>query len=115
MARWPSLHRGDPLIYEHLQPLLSCFGRLFHVGDEPGMAQTMKIINNLISVTSLAITSGVMVLGAKAGLDVDAMIDVLNASSGRTSASVDKVLILYCRAVLTWIPHRPVVRMSSVP
>jgi len=82
---------GDPLIYEHLKPLLSCFGRLFHVGDEPGMAQTMKIINNLISVTSLAITSEVMVLGAKAGLDVDAMIDVLNASSGRTSASVDKV------------------------
>ena len=55
------------------------------------MAQTMKLINNLISVTALAITSETMVLGAKAGLDADTMVDVLNAGSGRTSASVDKI------------------------
>ncbi len=81
---------GDSVVYDEIKPILENIGKLFYVGAEPGMGQTMKIINNLISVTGLAITSEAMVMGAKAGLDADAMIDVINAGSGRTSASSDK-------------------------
>jgi len=80
---------GDAI--DELKDAYASFGKLFVVGDLPGQAQTLKVINNMISVTSLAITSEAMVLGTKAGLDPDAMIDVFNASSGRTTSSVDKI------------------------
>ncbi|PWB65280.1 MAG: oxidoreductase [Bradyrhizobiaceae bacterium] len=75
---------------EALRPVLTHLGTVFVVGEKPGMGQTMKVINNLLSATALAITSEAMVLGAKAGLDADTMIDVINAGSGRNTATGDK-------------------------
>jgi 3-hydroxyisobutyrate dehydrogenase-like beta-hydroxyacid dehydrogenase len=63
---------------------------VFHVGERPGMGQTMKLANNLLSATALAITSEALVMGVKAGLDPKVMIDVINAGSGRNSATQDK-------------------------
>jgi 3-hydroxyisobutyrate dehydrogenase-like beta-hydroxyacid dehydrogenase len=51
----------------------------------------MKLINNVLSVVALAVSSEGMALGVKAGLDPERMLDVLNASSGRNSATVDKI------------------------
>jgi len=77
--------------FEELEPVLANLGKLFFVGEQPGMAQIMKVINNMLSVTALAISSEAMVLGAKAGIDARVMIDILNAGSGRNSATVDKI------------------------
>lgn len=82
---------GDRAAYDALTPALLNLGKVFYVGAEPGMAQTMKLVNNICSAAALAITSEAMVLGAKAGLDADTMIEVLNAGSGRSSATVDKI------------------------
>jgi 3-hydroxyisobutyrate dehydrogenase-like beta-hydroxyacid dehydrogenase len=79
-----------------IEPLLQTFGKLFFVGEQAGQAQTMKLINNLMSVVALVATSEGMALGVKAGLDAQTMIDVLNASSGANSATKDK----FPRAVL---------------
>ncbi len=83
-------------VWAKVEPLLTIFGKVFLVGETPGQAQTMKLINNLMSVVALAATSEGMALGAKAGLDAQTMIDVLNASSGANSATRDK----FPRAVL---------------
>jgi len=72
------------------EPILSELGRVFTVGDEPGMGQVMKLANNYLAATALAATSEAIVYGVKAGLDPSVMIDVLNAGSGRNSATVDK-------------------------
>jgi len=77
--------------FDELTPVLGNLGKLFFVGEKPGMAQTMKVINNMVSVTALAISSEAMVLGAKVGIDANVMIDILNAGSGRNSATVDKI------------------------
>jgi 3-hydroxyisobutyrate dehydrogenase-like beta-hydroxyacid dehydrogenase len=69
---------------------LSVFGKVFMVGNKPGMAQTMKLVNNFLSATALAATSEAVVMGVKAGLDPAVMIDVINAGSGRNTASTDK-------------------------
>ncbi|HYG41301.1 MAG TPA: NAD(P)-dependent oxidoreductase [Bordetella sp.] len=82
---------GAPEHYRAVQAVLSVLGRPMYVGERPGMAQTMKVINNLVSVTALAITSETLVLGAKAGLDPDIMVQVINAGSGRSNASEDKI------------------------
>lgn len=82
---------GSPAHFEIVQPMLLALGKVIRVAEEPGKAQVMKLINNICSAAALAITSEAMVMGAKAGLDADVMIEVLNAGSGRTSASVDKI------------------------
>ncbi len=64
---------------------------VFEVGTEPGMAQMMKLVNNLISAANMVSAYEALVLGAKAGLDPDQMVDIINVSTGRNSATVDKV------------------------
>ncbi len=75
---------------EMLRSALSVFGNVFVIGDKPGMAQTMKLANNLLSATAMAATSEAVVMGVKAGLDPTVMIEVINAGSGLNTASRDK-------------------------
>ena len=73
------------------RPVLDVLGdKVFHVGTEPGLGQAMKLVNNLISAAAMVATAEGMVLGAKAGLDPQTMIEVLNASTGRNSHTEDK-------------------------
>jgi 3-hydroxyisobutyrate dehydrogenase-like beta-hydroxyacid dehydrogenase len=88
---------GPRTVYDALQPILALFGRVLFVGEKPGLAQTLKLLNNLMSATAIAITSEAMAMGVKAGLDPTVMLDVLNTSSGRNSATQDK----FPRHVLT--------------
>lgn len=84
---------------EHAQavaPLLDVLGRPFYLGEAAGSAQTMKLVNNMLSATALVATAEALVFGVKAGLDPAMMIDVINAGSGANSASKDK----FPRAVL---------------
>ncbi|QZT55971.1 MULTISPECIES: NAD(P)-dependent oxidoreductase [Mycolicibacterium] len=82
--------------FEALASVFAVLGRAIFVSEQPGAAQTMKLINNLMAATALAATAEVMVMGVKAGLDPQVVIDVLNAGSGGTHASRDK----FPRAVL---------------
>lgn len=82
--------------FDSLATVFEVLGRAIFVSEQPGAAQTMKLINNLMAATTLAATAEVMVMGVKAGLSADVMIDVLNAGSGGTHASRDK----FPRAVL---------------
>src|SRR5206468_341470 len=52
-----------------IRPALEVFGKIFFVGREPGQGQTMKLLNNLLSATAMAISSEAVVMGVKAGLD----------------------------------------------
>jgi len=78
-------------IYARVQPVLAVIGKLFHVGKQPGQGQTMKLLNNLLSATAMAISSEAVVMGVKAGLDPQMVVDVINAGSGRNSATQDKI------------------------
>jgi 3-hydroxyisobutyrate dehydrogenase-like beta-hydroxyacid dehydrogenase len=69
---------------------LGVFGKVFVIGHKPGMAQTMKVANNFLSATAMVATSEAVAMGVKAGLDPAIMIDVINAGSGRNTASDGK-------------------------
>jgi len=75
---------------EAVQPALSVIGKFFYVGEQPGAGQTMKLCNNFLSAAAMAATAESMVLGVKAGLDPKVMLDVINASSGRNTATETK-------------------------
>ena len=81
---------GPESAFDALRPVLSVFGKLFFMGETPGSGQTMKLVNNLLAACSIAVTSEGMAMGEKAGLDPRLMIDVLNVSTGRSSATQDK-------------------------
>jgi 3-hydroxyisobutyrate dehydrogenase-like beta-hydroxyacid dehydrogenase len=69
---------------------LGVIGRVFKIGERAGAAQTMKLLNNYLSATAMAATAEAMVMGVKAGLDPKLMLDVINAGSGRNTATQDK-------------------------
>jgi 3-hydroxyisobutyrate dehydrogenase-like beta-hydroxyacid dehydrogenase len=73
-----------------VKDVLGVFGTVFVIGEKPGMAQTMKLANNVLSATTMAATAEAVAMGVKAGLDPAVMIDVINAGSGRSRASDQK-------------------------
>jgi 3-hydroxyisobutyrate dehydrogenase-like beta-hydroxyacid dehydrogenase len=75
---------------EAIKDALAVFGKVFVVGEKPGMGQTMKLANNFLSATAMAATAEAMVMGVKAGLDPAIMLDAINAGSGRNTATADK-------------------------
>lgn len=81
---------GSPRAVSGVRDALDVFGKVFVVGRQPGQAQMMKLLNNLLSTTAVALTSEAMVAGVKAGLDPDLMLDVINAGSGRNTATMEK-------------------------
>ena len=73
-----------------VDPLLKTFGKTFFVGEKPGLAQIAKLANNLLAAAALVVSSEAMAMGVKAGLDAKVLIDIINAGSGRNSATQDK-------------------------
>jgi len=83
--------------YDEVEPLLKNFGKTFYTGEKAGLAQTAKLANNLLAAAAIVLSSEAVVMGVKAGLDPKVLIDIINAGSGRNSATQDK----FPRAVLT--------------
>ena len=88
---------GPKATYDGLEDVLKVFGKLFYVGDKPGLAQVAKLGNNLLAAAAIVLSSEAVVMGVKAGIDPKVLIDIINAGSGRNSATQDK----FPRAVLT--------------
>ena len=82
--------------YGEIEPVLKTFGKIFFTGEKPGLAQSAKLANNLLAATAMVATSEAMAMGVKAGLDPKVLLDIINASSGRNSATQDK----FPRAIL---------------
>ena len=77
---------GDPDVVERVKPLLdSCARQVFHMG-EVGQGLAMKLVNNMLIQVGTVAVAEAMVLGAKAGLDPQAMIDVIRQSTGHSVA-----------------------------
>lgn len=87
-----SMVAGPRAAFEAVEPCLASYSRrIVHLGTEPGLAQTMKLVNNMLSAANLAAACEVMAVGAKAGLPVDVMLDVLNHGTGMNSATLTKI------------------------
>jgi 3-hydroxyisobutyrate dehydrogenase-like beta-hydroxyacid dehydrogenase len=82
--------------FETVEPIARTFGKVFYVGEKPGLAQVVKLGNNMLSAAALLGTAEALAMGVKAGVDPQVMLDVINAGSGRNSASQDK----FPRAIL---------------
>jgi 3-hydroxyisobutyrate dehydrogenase-like beta-hydroxyacid dehydrogenase len=69
---------------------------VLYLGEEPGKAQTLKLLNNLLSATGMASTCEAFILGVKGGLAPRRMLEIINSGDASSSASRNK----FARSVL---------------
>lgn len=82
---------GAPEAVERCRaPMEAITANLFRVGDRPGQAQVAKLVNNMISAAGMVASFEAVAMGVKAGLDADMLIELINASTGRCGATLDK-------------------------
>lgn len=84
-------------VHQRIEPVIANFGRVFFVGEKPGLAQVVKLGNNMLAAAALVLSSEALAMGVKAGIDPKVMVDIINVSSGRNSATQEK----FPRAILT--------------
>ena len=76
---------GDAAAIEKIKPLIANWGTTLVVaGDKPGAAQVLKLTNNILFAVSLLAASEAFVMGAKGGVRTEAMVEAINAGSGRS-------------------------------
>ena len=81
---------GDAEALAKVTPVLDHFAsKIVHMGA-PGSGHITKVLNNFLNGVALAATSEVMVAGRRAGLDLDRLLEVLNASSGVNFATLNR-------------------------
>lgn len=72
---------GEPVVIEECQDVLRAVGaRQFYCGPL-GCGVTTKMINNLVSCSINALNAEALVLGQKAGLDLDVLLDVMSTTA----------------------------------
>ena len=82
---------GSEALFDELRPVLeTCSKSQFFVGPRPGQGQALKLLNNFLSAVAMTATSEAMVFGEAHGLDMTTMLDAVNVSTGRNTATGDK-------------------------
>jgi 3-hydroxyisobutyrate dehydrogenase len=76
--------------FERFKGLMGLMGKPFHAGDKPGQGQAIKLLNNFLSATAMAATSEAIAFGTRQGIEMKTILDIVNASTGRNSATDDK-------------------------
>ena len=79
---------GPKNTYEELIPYFKAYGeKLVYCGEKPGLAQVLKLANNILVGTFVAVTSEALAMGVKAGLEPDIMLEAIQAGTGRNAAT----------------------------
>jgi len=82
---------GAADVLARFKRLLDAMGTsVLHIGDA-GSGHAAKALNNYVSAAGLAATVEALHIGERFGIDPAVMTDVLNASSGRSNTSENKV------------------------
>jgi 3-hydroxyisobutyrate dehydrogenase len=88
---------GDESLLERARPVLESFGKkIVHCG-QVGAGDALKAVNNALLAIHVWSTAEGLAALAKAGVSADVALDVINASSGRSNASMN----LFPERVLT--------------
>jgi 3-hydroxyisobutyrate dehydrogenase-like beta-hydroxyacid dehydrogenase len=78
--------------YELVRPVFEKIaGNIFYLGEEPGISQVAKLINNNVSCAGRVAVFEGLAIAIKAGIDPKTMNDIFNAGSGRNFTTTHKV------------------------
>lgn len=82
---------GNKRSLDDARAVFNTLGKVFYISSKPGDGQVMKLVNNLLSAVGTAAAYEAFVLGVKAGLDPDIMVEVVNNGTGRNDATLNKL------------------------
>jgi 3-hydroxyisobutyrate dehydrogenase len=80
---------GEPAAIARCRPVLAKLGRVFCTGVG-GSGHAVKALNNYLSAVALAATAEAMMAGERFGIEPPVMLEILNHSTGRNSATEQK-------------------------
>jgi 3-hydroxyisobutyrate dehydrogenase len=76
---------GSEVDFQRARPLFEAMGELIvHVGAL-GHGQMVKLINNAVAAINTAVAGEALLFGKRAGVDLDALLQVMNAGSGSSA------------------------------
>lgn len=76
---------GSADAYARAEPILEAVaGKVYRLGDAPGIGSLIKTVNQLLAGVHIAATAEAMALGTKAGADPRALYDVITNSAGNS-------------------------------
>jgi 3-hydroxyisobutyrate dehydrogenase-like beta-hydroxyacid dehydrogenase len=73
---------GDPEDFKRAEPLLQAMGKLIVHAGPVGHGQVVKVINNAVAAVNAATLGQALLVGARSGVDLDALTQVMGAGSG---------------------------------
>jgi 3-hydroxyisobutyrate dehydrogenase len=76
---------GSEEDFERARPLLEAMGKVIVHCGPLGHGQMVKLINNAVAATNAAVVGQALVLAAGAGVDLDALTEVMAAGSGAST------------------------------
>lgn len=81
---------GDPDVLKRCRPVLEVLGTdILHVG-QVSSGHALKALNNLLSATNFVVAVEAMLIGVSLGMNPGSMIEVFNASSGRSNITDER-------------------------
>lgn len=85
-----SMAAGPEDVLERARAMVGAWSHtIFHVGLEPGLGQTMKLVNNALYISGLIVSTEAVAWGESAGLDIATMLEVVNASTGQNFTTLN--------------------------
>jgi 3-hydroxyisobutyrate dehydrogenase len=76
---------GAPEDFEQARPVLDAMGQLVVYAGPLGHGQMVKLINNAVAAANATVLGEALVVGARAGVDLDALTAVMRAGSGSST------------------------------
>ncbi|MBA3441982.1 MAG: NAD(P)-dependent oxidoreductase [Pyrinomonadaceae bacterium] len=77
---------GERAAFERAQPVFAAMGQRITYMGASGQGQTAKLCNQILVAVNLLAVSEALVFGAKAGLDLDSLLDALTAGAANSWA-----------------------------
>jgi 3-hydroxyisobutyrate dehydrogenase len=76
---------GDPTAFDAMADVLGAIaGKVYRLGNSPGAGSKVKMINQLLAGVHIAAATEAMALGIRAGVDPDALFEVISNSAGNS-------------------------------
>jgi 4-hydroxybutyrate dehydrogenase / sulfolactaldehyde 3-reductase len=72
---------GDPQVLEEVRGVLGALGSAIHHCGPAGSGAAAKLVNNLVSCALCALNGEALVLAAKAGVDLDVMLEIMTSTA----------------------------------
>jgi 3-hydroxyisobutyrate dehydrogenase-like beta-hydroxyacid dehydrogenase len=84
---------GDARSFELARPAFEAFGRkVSHIGEQPGLGQALKLVNNMIAGAALVTAAEAVLFGVKAGIPAETILGLLSQSATARGFAVDTLL-----------------------